>query len=100
MISFRLTNALANFQKYINEIFVKKLDIFVIIYLDDIFIYTNEKRDDRLTCHNIFLYSYITIFYNYRTKSYSYFIFGLTSVEAVCTLQPACSIDKTPSRGI
>ena len=42
---FGLTNALASFKGYINKIFAKKLDIFVIMYLDDIFIYTNNDKD-------------------------------------------------------
>ena len=42
---FGLTNALASFQKYINEILVEKLNIFVIVYLDDILIYTNDNGD-------------------------------------------------------
>ena len=40
VIPFGLSNALASFQGYINKILVEKLDIFVIVYLDDIFIYT------------------------------------------------------------
>ena len=40
---FRLTNAPAMFQGYINKIFAEKFDIFVIVYLDDIFIYTENK---------------------------------------------------------
>ena len=39
IMSFRLSNALASFQDYINKILAEKLDIFVIMYLDDIFIY-------------------------------------------------------------
>ncbi len=42
---FGLTNALATFQGYINKILVKKLDIFVIVYLDDIFINIENKRE-------------------------------------------------------
>ena len=42
MMPFGLSNALASFQGYINKILAKKLDIFVIIYLDDIFIYTKD----------------------------------------------------------
>ena len=45
VILFSLTNALASFQEYINKIFDNKLDIFVIVYLDDIFINTNDNRD-------------------------------------------------------
>ena len=33
-----LTNRLATFQSYINKILVEKLDVFVIVYLNDIFI--------------------------------------------------------------
>lgn len=33
-----------SFQGYINKILAKKLDIFVILYLDDIPIYTNDPR--------------------------------------------------------
>ena len=39
---FRLFNAPASFQGYINKILAKKLDIFVIVYQDDIFIYTKD----------------------------------------------------------
>ena len=35
-------NAPANFQGYINKILAKKLDVFVIVYLDDILIYTKD----------------------------------------------------------
>ena len=40
---FRLFNALARFQDYINKILAKKLNIFVIVYLDNIFIYTKDQ---------------------------------------------------------
>ena len=48
MIPFGLFNALASFQGYINEILAKKLDIFVIIYLDDIFIYTKDPSQPHI----------------------------------------------------
>ena len=41
-MSFGLSNALASFQGYINKILAEKLDIFVIVYLDDILIYTED----------------------------------------------------------
>ena len=45
---FGLTNAPASFQEYINKIFTEKLDIFVIVYLDNIFIYTNDDKDSHV----------------------------------------------------
>ncbi len=40
---FSLCNASASFQAYINKILAKKLDIFVVVYLDDILIYTKDR---------------------------------------------------------
>ena len=48
-MSFGLTNTPAGFQGYINKIFAKKFDIFAIMYLDDIFIYTNDDGDGHIT---------------------------------------------------
>ncbi len=42
---FRLTNKLAIFQGYINKILSEKLNIFVIVYLNNIFIYIENKRN-------------------------------------------------------
>ena len=39
---FGLSNASASFQGYINKILAKKLDIFIIVYLDNILIYTKD----------------------------------------------------------
>ena len=41
-MSFGLSNAPASFQGYINRILAEKLDIFVIVYLDDILIYIED----------------------------------------------------------
>ena len=46
---FGLTNARASFQEYIIKIFAEKLNIFVIVYLDDILIYTNDDGDGYVT---------------------------------------------------
>ena len=43
MMLFGLSNKSASFQGYINKILVEKLDIFIIVYLDDIFIYTEDQ---------------------------------------------------------
>ena len=39
---FGLSNAPASFKGYINKILAEKLDVFVIVYLDDILIYTEN----------------------------------------------------------
>ena len=41
-MSFGLSNIPVIFQRYVNKILAKKLDIFNIIYLDDILIYTED----------------------------------------------------------
>ena len=43
MMPFGLNNASATFHGYINKILAEKLNVFVIIYLDDILIYTKTK---------------------------------------------------------
>ena len=48
VMPFGLTNKLANFQGYINKILAEKLDIIVIVYLDDILIYTKDDGDGQV----------------------------------------------------
>lgn len=45
---FRLFNILTSFQDYMNKILVKKLNIFVIVYLKNIFIYIEDKSQDHI----------------------------------------------------
>lgn len=42
VMPFGLLNILTSFQGYVNKIFSKKLDIFIIVYLNDILIYTKD----------------------------------------------------------
>ena len=42
VMPFGLSNAPASFQGYINKILAKKFDVFVIVYLDEILIYTED----------------------------------------------------------
>lgn len=63
VLPFGLANAPATFQAYINAALAEKLDIFVIVYLDDILIYSENPKDhvdhvkwvlDRLRKHSLF----------------------------------------------
>ena len=45
---FGLTNAPAIFQSYINKILGKKLNVFVIVYLNNILIYTKSKKKEHV----------------------------------------------------
>lgn len=40
---FVLSNASASFQCYINKIFTEKLNVLIVIYLDDILIYIENS---------------------------------------------------------
>ena len=44
---FRLTNAPAAFQHFMNDIFSDMLDVSVIVYLDDILIYSDNKAQHK-----------------------------------------------------
>ena len=48
VIFFGLTNAPASFQGFINKIFAEKFNIVVIVYLNDILIYTDDDRDGHI----------------------------------------------------
>jgi len=45
ILPFGLCNGLAYFQRYINTEFIDMLDRFVAIYIDDILIYSNTKKE-------------------------------------------------------
>ena len=45
---FDFSNIPTTFQGYINKILAKKLDVFVIIYLDDILIYTKNPSQPHI----------------------------------------------------
>jgi len=54
IISFDLVNILAAFQFYVNKTFHKYLNIFVIVYLNDIVIYFSHKKNHEKYVHKIF----------------------------------------------
>ena len=61
---FELTNASTNFMNYIHETFRKYLNIFVIIYVNDILIFSNNQQK-----HN----KYVRLMLN-RLKQYDFFV--------------------------
>jgi hypothetical protein len=45
VIPFRLTNAPAYFMSMMNKVFMEYLDKFVVVFIDDILIYSNSKEE-------------------------------------------------------
>ena len=44
---FGLTNAPAAFQRFVNSVFADMLDVCVVVYLDDILIYSDNMEDHK-----------------------------------------------------
>ena len=47
IMSFKLINASAMFQTYINNVLREHLNMFVIVYLDDILVYSKNEKDHK-----------------------------------------------------
>ncbi len=66
---FRLTNAPATFQGYINKILTEKPHVFVIVYLDDILIYIkNEGKEHVKAIQWVLNYLWKHLLYTYLKK--------------------------------
>jgi hypothetical protein len=50
VMSFGLTNALAHFMYLMNSVFMPELDMFVVLFIDDILVYSKstEEHEERL----------------------------------------------------
>jgi hypothetical protein len=44
-MSFRLTNALAHFMYLMNSVFMSELDKFVMVFIDDILVYSKNEEE-------------------------------------------------------
>ena len=47
VMSFRLTNAPTNFMCMMNNIFIKYIDKFVLVFIDDILVYSKNKEEHK-----------------------------------------------------
>ena len=82
---FGLTNIPALFQGYINKILAKKLDVFLIMYLNDILIYTKNKSKEnveaiwweleQLQKHLLYANLKKCQFHQYKMRFFSYIVF-------------------------
>ena len=81
---FGLSNTPAIFQEYVNKILAEKLDIFVIMYLDDILIYTEDSSQlyveavcwvvDQLWKHSLFANLKKCWFYQDKVRFLGYIV--------------------------
>lgn len=67
-MAFGFLNILASFQNYINKILTQKIDIFVIIYLNNILIYKKDKSKSQITDDLLILDLLI------KNKPFAYFV--------------------------
>jgi hypothetical protein len=50
-MSFRLTNAPAYFMYLVNSVFMPELEKFIVVFIDDIFIYSKNEEDHAKHLH-------------------------------------------------
>jgi hypothetical protein len=86
---FGLTNAPAIFQAYINKVLSRIIDYFMVIYLDDIFIYSKPGEDhyayiriiiERLRKHKLYI-KLSKYFFNIKEIEFLGFIIGFIGVK-------------------
>ena len=53
VMPFRLTNIPAAFQHFMNDIFSNLLDVCMLVYLDDILIYSNSEEEHIWHIHEV-----------------------------------------------
>jgi hypothetical protein len=53
VMSFRLTNALAYFMYLMNSVFMPELDKFVVVFIDDILVYSRTEQDHTKHMHTV-----------------------------------------------
>ncbi|MBW0586672.1 hypothetical protein O181_126387 [Austropuccinia psidii MF-1] len=83
VMPFGLTNAPASFQNLVNEIFADFLDIFVVVYLDDIMVFSSSEEEhvkhvasvlQRLRDNNLFAKASKCVFHASSVEYLGYFV--------------------------
>ena len=72
VILFSLTNALMTFQQFINNVFSKFLNVYVMIYLDDILIYLNNMSKHHWYMKEVLIHLQKTSFY-IKVEKYKFY---------------------------
>ncbi|KAF8754612.1 hypothetical protein RHS01_05830 [Rhizoctonia solani] len=92
VMTFGLTNALASFQHFMNNLFKDLLDVCVIIYLDDILIYSKDDASHTQHVHEVLR----QLMENQLFCKASKCTFHVTSVEylGIIVLDKGFSLDK------
>jgi hypothetical protein len=91
---FGLTNALATFQAYINKVLSRLVDYFVVIYLDNILIYSKPGEDH---------YAYVRIVIK-RLRKYKLYtklskcFFNIKEVEFLGFIMGSIGVKPDPNR--
>lgn len=69
---FGLSKTSANFEKYVNKIMAQKLDSFVIVYPDDILIYTQNLGQPNINavCWVLKLFRNYGFFANWKNRCF------------------------------
>ncbi|MBW0517148.1 hypothetical protein O181_056863 [Austropuccinia psidii MF-1] len=85
VMAFGLTNAQASFQNLVNDIFADLMDIFVVVYLDDIMVFSSSEEEyfkyvasvlQKLRDNNLFTKAFKCLFYASSVEYLGYVVSG------------------------
>ena len=91
---FGLTNAPASFQEYINKIFAEKLDIFIIVYLDNILVYTRDDGDGHVAAVRWVLEQFRKFLFFANLKKCQFYQKEIRFLSYVLSSKDICMEDK------